>query len=321
MKDIDSYEAALKTTAYFQQPLAGFLRLAGRDRFDFIQRQSTNDLRLLTADRIISTVLTSPTARILDLFCVIDEGESLGVVTLAARHTETLKFLRSRIFFSDQVSIDDFSADIAQILLFGPQTDSVLEELGLQPPAPDHITQWEIANQLVTVIGQKVLANNGYRFLAPISCMDALLGTLKDAGVNSLDSETFESLRVEAGQPGPIGELVDDYNPLEVGLQEMISDSKGCYTGQEVIARQITYDKVSKKLVGIRLSNLLAAGAEIKVDGKTVGRLTSVAQSLRFGPIGLAVVRRQYGEAGRAISVFGESDSSTIGEVVALPFQ
>lgn len=155
MTYIDAYEAALKGAVYFYQPQTGFLRMAGRDRLDFLQRQTTNDLRLLSAERTVSTVLTSPTARILDLFCVVDEGDSLGVVTLPGRFSETAKFLRSRIFFSDQVTVDDLSGEIAQILLFGPQMVEVLEKLDLQPPKPDHVNRWEIQNQPITIIGQK----------------------------------------------------------------------------------------------------------------------------------------------------------------------
>ena len=119
MSGIDSYEAALKNAVFSHQLQAGFLRVAKRDRVDFLQRQTTNDLRLVTTDRSISTVLTSPTARIQDVFCVIEEGESLGVITLPGRAAETTKFLRSRIFFSDQVAVNNISADVAQILLFG----------------------------------------------------------------------------------------------------------------------------------------------------------------------------------------------------------
>jgi folate-binding protein YgfZ len=266
-------------------------------------------------------VLTSPTARILDLFCVIDEGESLSVVTLPGRVAETSKFLRSRIFFSDQVTVDDVSGDYAQILSFGPAVDDVLEKLGLRLPAPDHIVRWSLSNHSITVISQKILAAIGYRFLVPVAAFDALVAALDEAGAVSLDSQTFDVLRVEAGEPGPVGELMDAHTPLEVRLQESISDSKGCYTGQEIIARQITYDKVAKNLVGIRLNELVRVGAEIKTSGKSVGRLTSAVQSPRFGPIGLAVARRQYGQTGLGLSIVGADGVVASGEVVELPFR
>ncbi len=318
---LQAYEAALKSAAYFYQPNAGFLRLSGADRVDFLQRQTTNDLRQLAADHSISTVLTSPTARILDVFCIIDEGESLGVISLSGRFGETSEFLRSRIFFSDQVSVDDLSREYAQILLFGPHKDGVLEKLNLRSLASGDVAKYEIADQSITVIGQKILADIGFRFLATVSAMDVVLTELDGSGAVSLNSEVFETLRVEAGQPGPVGELVETYTPLEVQLQDMISDSKGCYTGQEIIARQITYDKVAKNLVGIRLSGPVDIGAKVEVEGKSAGTLTSVVQSPRFGEIGLGIVRRQFREPGTRVSILGKDGSTTDGEVVELPFR
>jgi folate-binding protein YgfZ len=314
------YQTALNGAFYFLQPQAGFLRLTDNGRVDFLQRQTTNDLRQLSADRVISTVLTSPVARIIDVFSVIDEGDSLGVISLPGRAAETVKFLRTRIFFTDKVRVDDISADIVQIVLAGSQVDNVLEEMGVQTPAPENLIRWELAGTLVSVIGQKTLVGTRYHFLAPITASKAVIDALAAAGAVSLDAETFEILRVETGQPGPQGELVDSFTPLEVGLGELISDSKGCYTGQEVIARQITYDKVTKNLVGIKLNGPAAVGAEIKVNSKSGGILTSAVNSPRFGLIGLAVFRRQYAEIGTKFSVVGKDDSIINGEIVSLPF-
>jgi folate-binding protein YgfZ len=90
--------------------------------------------------------------------------------------------------------------------------------------------------------------------------------------------------------------LVEAYTPLEVGLDNYISDSKGCYTGQEIIARQVTYGKVTKHLVGLALSDVIEPGGNLEMDGKSIGTLTSIAQSPRFGVIGLGVVRRPHHE-------------------------
>jgi len=321
MKNPLSYEAALKNAAYFYQPDAGFLRLGGTDRIDFLQRQTTNDLRQLNTDRALSTVLTSPTARILDVFLVIDEGESLGIVTLPGRFPETSKFLRSRIFFSDQVTVDDLSTDFAQILLLGPQVDNIMEKLILRPPASGQYKESEIASQAIRVISQEILMAIGYRILVPIKSIDTVIAALAGAGAVPMDAANFDLLRVEAGQPGSATELVDTYTPLEMQLRSMISDSKGCYTGQEIIARQITYDKVTKSLVGIKLNMPVEIDAKVEVGGKLAGTVTSVAQSPRFGDIALGILRRQYRAAGTAVSIRNEDDSVTTGEVVDLPFR
>ena len=95
MTKFKSYEAALEDAAYFYQSDAGLLNLSGSDRIDFLQRQTTNDLNLLTSNRVVNTVLTSPTARILDVFCLIDNGETIRALSLPGRHAETEAFLRT----------------------------------------------------------------------------------------------------------------------------------------------------------------------------------------------------------------------------------
>jgi folate-binding protein YgfZ len=148
-----------------------------------------------------------------------------------------------------------------------------------------------------------------------------LLAILSEAGVPSLDPQTYEILRVEAGQPGPQGELVTEYTPLEVQLDDFISDSKGCYTGQEIIARQITYDKVNKNLVGIKLSDQVSVGKKVTVDGKSVGTITSSVDSPRLGHIALGVIRRPYHEIEQPLCIMIGDDSSLPAKVVNLPFQ
>jgi folate-binding protein YgfZ len=314
------YQAALEGAAYFVQPQSGLLRLTDRGRVDFLQRQTTNDLRSLSADRVVSTVLTSPIAHIIDVFSIMDEGESLSVVSLPGRAAETVKFLRARIFFTDKVRVEDISADNVQILLVGPHVNKILEGLGIQIPAPGHLIRCELAGKPVTIIGQETQAGVECRLIAPVTASKAITEVLEAANAVSLDAETVEILRVETGQPGPQSELVDSYTPLEVGLGKFISDSKGCYTGQEVITRQITYDKVTKNMVGTKIDSPAAVGAELNVDGKSAGTLTSSINSPRFGRIGLAVVRRQYAEIGTKFSVMGKDDSTIDGEIVSLPF-
>lgn len=321
MTKLHGYDAALMSAAYFYQKDAGFLHLSGADRIDFLQRQTTNDLRQLTADRPVSTVLTSPTARILDVFLVIDDGDLLDILTLPGRFAETTKFLRSRIFFSDQVYLDDLSTKFSQILLLGPQAEDQLKGMGLQSPKINCARTGHLANQPIIIVAQKILSKNTYRLIMPYTSVEDILTVLDGGGVKKLNPETFEILRVEAGQPGPVGELVEAYTPLEVGLQDLISDSKGCYTGQEVIARQITYDKVTKNLVGIRLSTSVDIGAKIKVDGKSAGKLTSIVESPRFGWIGLGLVRRQYRGIGIGVSIQSNDGLVTDGEFVELPFR
>jgi folate-binding protein YgfZ len=158
----------------------------------------------------------------------------------------------------------------------------------------------------------------GYRLLAPASASDALADALKDAGASSLSPESYESLRVEAGLPGP-DELTEDYTPLEANLSRAVSSTKGCYTGQEIIARQVTYDKVTKRMVGLRLDAPVTAGAQVTVEGKSAGTVTSVTHSPRYGSIALAVLKRPHDEPDTTL-VVSNPDGDVSARVAMLPF-
>jgi folate-binding protein YgfZ len=305
------YEDAYTGAVVYRVPDPGYLRIGGADRADFVQRQTTNDVRALEAGRVLLTVLTSGTARIIDVWRLVWEPEEIGVITLAGRGAATARYLQSRIFFKDRVTVTDASADFAQFEVFGPAAGEVL---GTQPPS-DHITERQIGGAAARVCG---LRERAWLLIAPEAQAEAAVTGLAERGAVALNTAAYEVLRVEGGRPGPAHELTGDYTPLEANLDSAISGTKGCYTGQEVIARQITYDKVARRLVGLRLKGPVTVGAAVLVEGRTAGIVTSAAESPRWGSIALAVMRRPYGEP--QTSVIVGDDGSVAGETVALPF-
>jgi folate-binding protein YgfZ len=195
----------------------------------------------------------------------------------------------------------------------------VLRDVGLaEVPALDGVASFDLNGLPGRVIGREGLAGVGYRLLATASSSEAIATALADAGASSLTIESYDVLRVEAGLPG-IGELTEDYTPLETNLARAVSDTKGCYTGQEVIARQITYDKVTKRLVGLRLDAPVSVGAQVSGEGKSVGSVTSAIASPRYGPIALAIVKREHAEEGTDLMVSNESGEVSA-QVASLPF-
>lgn len=312
---LSGYDAAQSGAAYYRVPDPGYLRIAGADRLDYIQRQTTNDVRALAADGSLLTVLTNGTARILDVWRLVgDDGDSVGVVTLPGRGPSTAAYLQKRIFFMDKVTVRDHSAEIAQWLLAGPGAPEALAALGLDSLAgPEAVATVESGGARLTVIGMEA----GWRLLAPASAADDVQARLDSAGAAALSAAAYAALRVEAGQPGPDHELTDDYTPLETNLDAAISSTKGCYSGQEIIARQVTYDKVTRRLAGLRLADPVAVGASVTVEGRTAGTITSVVESPRLGWIALAVLKRPHFEPGTSV-VVGEAQANA--EVVALPF-
>lgn len=313
------YQAAYEGAVWFCPPEPGFLRLSGEDRLDFLQRQSTNDLRRLRPDRAVVTVLTSPTARILDVLTVFDLGDALGVLTLPGHGSRTARELRGKIFFMDRVTVADNSRDFAQIDLEGPQAGALLQRLGLNAaPAADGVGVFIAAGFETRAIGHQGLRGVGFRLLVPAEGREAVTAALAAAGAVSLSVAVYDILRVEAGLPGPV-ELTEEYNPLEANLDAYVAENKGCYTGQEVIARQITYDKVTRRLVGLRPEAPVPVEAEVLAEGRTVGQVTSAVLSPRLGPLALAYVKRPFNQPDTRLIV--RHDGQDIPAVVAvLPF-
>ncbi|NEP29822.1 MAG: folate-binding protein, partial [Moorea sp. SIO3I6] len=152
-----------------------------------------------------------------------------------------------------------------------------------------------------------------YTLICPAENAAQVWQTLTTAGAIPIGDRVWEQLRIQQGRPAPGHELTKDYNPLEAGLWKTISFSKGCYIGQETIARLNTYKGVKQRLWGIRLSAPTDLGSVITVDGKKVGKLTSVTETDQ-GLFGLAYIRTKAGGVGLKV-LLGDVE----GEILAVP--
>ncbi|MBN2503608.1 MAG: folate-binding protein YgfZ [Anaerolineales bacterium] len=302
------YAQAREGSVYYLVQSAGCLQISGADRIDFLHRQSTNDLRNLVAGQVRTTVLTSPTARILDVLHVYPVDEHLQIIPLPGRAAQTAAYLKDKIFFNDKVELVDVSAEYTHIDVLGPASQQALGEVGFEAlPEVGSQRQGEIAGVRGDVLKLEALAApSAYRLVVPSERVSEVIAQLDAAGMMALDAETAETLRVEAGIPGPENELTDEYTPLEAGLAAAISDNKGCYTGQEIIARQITYDKITRSLVRLRFTESVEVGAKVFGEGKQVGAVTSMAQSPDQGALALAIIKRPYNTTGREVQIAGD---------------
>ena len=307
-------------TAFYEQEKPGYLRIAGDDRLAFLQRQTTNDINLLSPERSLVTVLTSPGGRILDVLRVIDEDGAFSILTLPRQGEQTFNFLSSRIFFMDKVSLVDASQEICQIDLLGPGASEFLHALGaIRNPQDNETLTIKIAKTPVRVFFQR---NTGHHLLIPKEICHQVLNELENNGAAPLSPESYEIMRIETGLPAAGNELTEDYTPLETGFQWTVSDNKGCYTGQEVIARQVNYDKITRQLIGLLMSDVPQIGDTLyPLDKKQpIGKITSMALSHRFGPIALAIVKRPFHQPGNELVTHDEEQSITA-VTTALPFQ
>lgn len=320
--ETSTYQKALSGGVYLNQPDVGLLHLEGRDQVDFLQRQTSNDLNLLSSERSLVTVLLNPAARILDVLRLIKSDNAVEALTLPGYAAETTRFLKSRIFFMDQVSVADQSDLYHQIDLIGVEAPAILERIDFSNlPGVDEVARSQIAGNSLLAIGFKSFPGPSFHLVVPVNAGQDLQSALQSSGAEAMSEDVYHLLRIESGLPAAGHELTADYTPLEAGLAQVVSTSKGCYPGQEVIARQTNYDKITRSLVGLRLEGQAEAGARITVDGKMHGTVTSFANSPRFGPIALGILKRPFNQPGTPVMVTAaSSDQEVPAQVSALPF-
>lgn len=322
----DAYAAARAAVAWADLSDHGWLRLAGRDRLDFLQRLATNDFRKLAPGGGLPAVLASATGRVIAPLIVYATDAVLWLRTPPGRAAALAAYFSRLIFWNDEVEVSDESAGTAQFGLFGPASTDLLTQLlgaAVDDLPPYGWRGGEIAGSPVTVHRGGALEAAAWTVVVPAASADALRAQL--AGIAAqLTPSQVEILRVERGIPAWGHELSDQVTPLEAGLRAAISDNKGCYTGQEVIARQLNYDKVTRRLVGLRLPAdapvTELAGAPVGGAGKRGGFIgTAVWSPALAGPIALAILPRDLCQPGTVVRV-KHGDAELAAEVAELPF-
>jgi tRNA-modifying protein YgfZ len=308
---------------YHPQPLPGMIRIAGSDRLDFLQRLTSNDVKTLKGKKVVPTVLTSPVGRILDVLYLFDDeeqAEAVYSISLPGRTAATFAYLKSRIFFMDKVEVSNLSSEYAFYNLVGKNTENVLQKFGFTNlPEAGQMAETHFANSKLRLFRHDPHIGLGFQLIASQSSHEHVRNILKELGVVEMTLEEYEINRVEAGIPAVDREISEEHTPLEINLEDAISSSKGCYTGQEVIARQMNYDKVTRKLVGLYLDSKSAAGIQLRAGDKPAGKITSFVLSQRLGPIALAIVKRPFHQEGTQLT-FQDNDAVRTARVTHLPF-
>ncbi len=322
--DAAEYRAARQGVALLDRADAGALRLAGDTRIDFMQRQTTNDVKRLTPGQATITVLTNPQARIIDTLTLLARDNNLLILNGPPRRDQLTAYLRGMVFFMDRVQVHDLNRDLQQLELLGPQVADLAANLGSDATLADlPLFAWRdvtMAGGQLTIVRLPGPGCDAWRLIAPGAATGPLWDTLHAAGAQPLGRAAYAALRVESGFPAPGPELNDRVTPLEAGLLAYVSGSKGCYTGQEIIARQLTYDKVTRHLRGLLLARLPEADgeAEVVAAGRVVGHVTTAAMAPALGrAAALAYVKRDV-VAGAPV-VVRQGDSTIDATVMALP--
>lgn len=281
-------EMSRENALVIELPTPGVLRLAGATSRDLLNRMSTNDLSSLPVNTIRESVLTTATARIIDRIWIL--GLEAGTMVLTSPHqgAKVIDWLHKHIFFQDDVvvSSDDGGWSLWEVL--GPEANLVLASTHPDLLTPDENTLVTDEGFILWYVQRPV---PGLRILLHSEQATLLQELSTRSHDKSLVDQAYEILRIRAGVPHSPNEINLEYIPLEVGLWDAVSFSKGCYTGQEIIARMESRGKLARQLTGYTLSGYAPPGSPIHQGKRLLGPLTSIAHSPYGGWIGLGITK------------------------------
>ncbi len=316
---LDEYYALVATAGLVDLGHRAQIELAGADRASFLHNLSTNEIRKLAVGSGVEAFLTSVQGKTLAHGFVFAGETSLVFETVAGQSAAILKHL-DHYLVCEQVELFDRSQECSELLLAGPAASSLLASV-CEGPLP----QARLAHRTASVAGQSVSVRRvewtgpeGFLISGKNDAVTAVRTRLAEAGAAPCGEAAFTAARIEWGLPLFGSDITEANLPQEIARDPLaISFTKGCYLGQETVARIDALGHVNKTLVGVRFHGAAVppVGTSLSAGGQVVGQVTSSS----FSPclksaLALSYIRRGSNQPGAALtSAVGEA------EVVALP--
>jgi folate-binding protein YgfZ len=294
------YAAAREGLAHRIRP-AGIIDVAGEDRVSYLQGQLTQEMQNLAPGETREAAGLTPKGKILFVARVLGLPDRIRLLLPESLRNPALEHLRRYAVFT-KVAIEDRSGDFLRVGLYGAGA-----------------TAWAAPEDVLRLPGHGEFSAE---LVVPVARRAAVEGLLEAAGSLPVPDETAEILRVEAARPR-FGSDMDGTNlPDEVGLAAAISTTKGCYVGQEVVARLRTYGRVNRRLVRFRFPDrAIEPGTALRRPEDEVparieaGRVTSSALSPALGPIGLGFAFRDVAGGDRLLSAADARDVAVVSDL------
>jgi folate-binding protein YgfZ len=303
------YRALTDACGLVDRSERGKLALTGPEAKAFLQGQVTNDVESLEAGTGAYAAFLSHKGKMQGDLRILDTGDELLLDTERPALQGLFNMIR-RYKLGMDVELHKRTLETGLLSLIGPDARRIAGAEGL----PDR----EHANAHAELDGRRVLlaiTDAGVDVFAAADDLDAVRAALVAAGAVQVGEDAAEVVRVERGRPRWGHELDDTVIPQEAGLNERaVSFTKGCYVGQETVARLHYRGKPNRHLRGLRLAEPVAPGTPLMLGERKVGIVGSAVVSPAHGPIALAIVRRE-AEPGAALDAGGVA-----AEVVELPF-
>ena len=315
---VAEHRAVRESAGLFDTAYLGIVEAQGPHRVRFLNGQVTADLRPLVDGQGAYAATLTPTGKMVADLRIYAVGETFLLVTPPGAARAVIDHL-NHFRVADRVVFTDLSERVASLLVQGPASAAVVEA-ALGGPLPPAATLANLTRRVDLPGGEPVevrlcrhsaTGEDGFEILCPtprvVALYDHLLDVGRPMGLRPAGFRALDSLRVEAGIPWFGVDMDTTINPLEARLTHAVSLNKGCYTGQEVIARATYIGHVNRLLVGLVFPEGafgVAVGDPIRFADKEVGRITSLVDGPTVGrTIALAMVRREAAEPSTRVVV------------------
>jgi folate-binding protein YgfZ len=302
----------------------GKLALSGAGAVEFLNGQVTNELTTLHPGEGRYAAFLTPKGKMLGDLRILavgsDEQAAPRELLLDTERValQSLFDMIRRYKVGYEVELHKRTLERGLVSLIGPESAALA--MGAADASRRGLADDEHANATVEIDGIACLAvrtDTGVDLICDASDTERLLDALRARGASPVSERAAECLRVERGRPRYGVDLDETVIPQEAGLNERaVSFTKGCYVGQETVARLFYKGKPNRHLRGLRLSSPAGHGEQLLLGDRVLGRIGSFVNSPGLGPIALALVRRE-AEPGTVVSV---GDQGAEAEVVELPF-
>jgi folate-binding protein YgfZ len=334
------YAAIRKAAAIVDRPYRGILELAGKDRHVFVNNFLTNQVwdkekKIgLAAGQVVYGFFLNTKGRIVSDMNVIELGDRTWL-EMEEEKVETVRGAFEKYLFAEQVKMKSLVGEVHELLISGPKAVEILNVPQLEQLASTTI---QLLHQPITAFRDDICGVTGYALMIPSAAVQQFWDHFTQGGQREFDDDmrfrglarpcgwaAFNTTRIEAGRPLFGIDFDESVLPAETGLFERaVSLTKGCYLGQEIVARMHARGQVARKLVGIRMENdaLPLAGTKIYDDQQNeIGGVTSstISPVLSNIAICLGYAKKPFFAIGTKLHIPAEG-AMHIGEVIQLPF-
>ncbi|MFQ5627202.1 MAG: YgfZ/GcvT domain-containing protein [bacterium] len=286
----NEYQAATNGRAIFDLTGLNILQATGKDCSDLFHRMTMNEIRKMQSGDIVVNAFSNAKGKLIDVFFQIKLENGYHLITSNGQGKKVAEWL-DRYIFIEEVEYEDVTSQFSLFLLTGNNAGEVF---GDEFPA-FHLKSASLNGNEFELAAIHALLPKGLLLIVPAeSALDVYKNLIHENQYIPASATAFHALRIEQGVPIYGNEFTtDDVNPYEAGLKDYVSYTKGCYIGQEVIARLDTYDKVKYEYARLSVSgpSLQNLPAAILADQKEVGVLTSSAQNAQDNSKSLAIGR------------------------------